>query len=306
MTGLFGGGGQNIPFGAGGSGLGGTVYQPAAQGQMDANFQRLLSEMMKSDFGALSRYMPAIMGAGTESLGAAERAGAYESAMLRPELAQARMVSGMAPQFMGQASAWLDPAQTSPIYRQMAGQATQGAEAANAASGVYGPYAAGGVNDALRQLQLGWSAQAPQVAAGLAGSGQNAASMGQNLGTGALSSYLNLVGKPEQTALSGIFGNLGSAFQLPQQTLQDILPYLNLGQAASGLSGELGNLGFQQQQQQLQNLGGLGMGLLGGGALGQLLYGGGGGAFGSGGGLLPFLGSLFQGGAGAGAAVGLP
>lgn len=87
---------------------------------------------------------------------------------------------------------------------------------------------------------------------------------------------------------------------LPQQVVQDLLPYMQLGQAASALSGQLGNLGANQLG---TGLGGIAQGL---GALGgsNLLFGQGGlsGALNLGNqGLLGgALGSLFGTGAGAG------
>lgn len=119
---------------------------------------------------------------------------------------------------------------------------------------------------------------------GAAGLGQ----LGQNLGQaaqqelGAVQALSQLGQQPAaistqqaQNALQGLTqgANLGaSQFQLPQQVMNDLQSYLQLGQAASGYSGQLGALGFNQGQQQLGNIGSLLSGL--GGS--NLLFGSGG------------------------------
>lgn len=139
---------------------------------------------------------------------------------------------------------------------------------------------------------------------------------GSQLGTGGANTINQLAMQPYQTgaglannALTGLSGltSLGgnvanlwqSAYQLPQQVINDLESYMQLGQSASELSGYLGNLGFNQNAQAL------GGALSGANALfgTNSLLGGSSGLFGSGG-LLGATGlsSLFGGG-GASAAV---
>jgi hypothetical protein len=298
MPGALGGGGGN-------PNLAGAVYRPGDQSQMDRMYQGLVQNMFGTAQNLPGQYLPLIQQAGSQALGAANTASGYAPWLLDQGLAGSRYLSGLVPGFAGQAGQWLEPAQYSPIYRQMANAAQQQGAASNAAAGVYGPYAANTIDQALNNLQLGWSAQAPQVASGLMQAAGQAGQGGQALGENALQNYLSMTGAPQQAAIAGTLGTMGLPYSLGQQTLGDILPYLNLGQTAALDAGQLGALGFQQNQQQLGNLGGLFGSLLGGGPLGSLLYGGGGGAFGSGQGLFPFLGGLFGGGGGLGAGLGV-
>ena len=267
---------------------------------MDQRFAQLLNRMAGIDMSALNRYLPQITGAGTQAMDAARRVGGIEQRLLPSQLAYGRDISALTPQFLGQAQSWLNPPETSPIFQNIADRTTQGAAAANAMSGVAGPYAAGDITDALTKARLGFMGMAPQMASGFAGAGETAATQGAGLQSGALQNYLGLVGAPEQAALSRTLGNIGQATGLAQPTMQDITNYMGLGQSASQIAGQLGQQGFLEQQSQLGNLGGLFGGLLGAGPLGGLLYGAGGGAFGTGQGLFPWLGGLFGGGGGGG------
>jgi len=311
MGGLVGAPGN--PYAAGGSGQGGSVFTPPNQPQEAQLYQQLIQTLNNLGMGQLSTYLPQIQTAGNQGFWAGQTAGALAPQQLQQGLNAQNMVSGlgpqyaaMVPQFLGQASQWLNPPGTSPIYQQMANRTAQGASAANAASGVYGPYAAGMQNEAQKNLAMNWMQAAPQNAAQLMSSGlgagqgaMGAAEGAQNLGANAIRNYLSFVGRPSQDALSGTLGNIGQLTNIPQMTMQDILQYLNLGQDASRTSAALGNLAFQQQQAQQQGFGNFLGGILGGGPIGSLLFGpGGAGAnlFG-GAGLFP---SMFGGGAGAG------
>ena len=146
-----------------------------------------------------------------------------------------------------------------------------------------------------------WTSDAPPPrlgtgAAGLYGAGQQQLGSGiGNLlsGTGADYNAYNTYGNNLLNQQQNLATLGTSAYQLPQQVLQDIQSYLGLGQSASQLSGSLGNLGQQQLGQQVGGYGsllgsGLGLGtpsnpgyaaqgigsLFGSGGLGGLFGGG--------------------------------
>jgi hypothetical protein len=189
-------------------------------------------------------------------------------------------------------------------YSGLANTALSGLEGlTNTGVGAYNTLTQSGMQDILSSLTGG------------AGALQTA----QQLGTGGTQSLNQLALSPYQlgqmfsgNALQGLSGlsNLGgsvaglgqSAYQLPQQVLNDLESYMQLGQSASQISGQLGNQGF------LQNASSIGGGLSGLNSLfGQnSLFGGSSGLFGGGGlgGLLGFGGgdaaaSLIPGGGGA-------
>jgi hypothetical protein len=144
-------------------------------------------------------------------------------------------------------------------------------------------------------------AQALQQAGNLYSGSQSLQGQGlQNLLQGTSPAF-NLYNTQGGNVLSGLSNltNLGNnQYQLPQQTLNDLQSYLQLGQAASGISGNLGSLGLQEQQNAMSGFGQLAGGannvLFGsqgiGGANG--LLGGAGGLFGGGGGIPVFSGDL--------------
>jgi hypothetical protein len=230
VSGLFGGGSTNVQ-----PALAGNVYQPPNQGPMNNLYSSLVSQMGKIGQQDINRFLPGLQ-------------------------AQVPGAEQFANRSLGIANQYLNPPQTSPIYQNLADQARQQSAASNAASGVYGPYAANTTNQALNQLSLGWQTQMPGQAAGIAQGGQS--------------------------VLGNAFGNINNLFGLPQQSASDALQYLNLGQNAAMNAITGGNIGFQQNQQQLGDIGGLFSSLLGGGVLGNTLFGGplnfgGGGLFGS-------------------------
>jgi hypothetical protein len=166
--------------------------------------------------------------------------------------------------------------------------------AINAMSGVSGtPYGAGVTGQGQQNFNTNWLNQLlGRQATGLQAGG-NALTQSGALGNTGLGTILSSGQAPfssyaqnQNTELAALSASLG----IPQQVLQNVLPYLNLGQAASALSGGLGNTGVNQ----------LGSGV--GGVLSALgpgsLIGGQSGLFGSGG-LAGGIGSLFGGGAAA-------
>jgi hypothetical protein len=114
---------------------------------------------------------------------------------------------------------------------------------------------------AERNLALGGAASglAASSAALPSGSLQGAQNLLPGLMQSAAQPYTTSVGQ-SQNALNALQQGTNQGiqqYQLPQNILNDLQSYLQLGQSASGVSGQLGQLGNQQQQQQLGNIGGL-------------------------------------------------
>lgn len=155
-----------------------------------------------------------------------------------------------------------DPQQA--LYNQQSGQARDAANVANAGAGISGtPYGASVAANAQNNFNLNWQNQQlarQQQALQSAGAGfTNAGNVGQGLtqgyaqagalpytagttiGNNALSGVNSL-----QSILSGQANLGGQSFALPQQVLNDLQSYLQLGQAAQqqGLVG--GQQGFNQ------------------------------------------------------------
>jgi len=160
-----------------------------------------------------------------------------------------------------------DPQQA--LYAQQRQGTLDSANAINAQSGLGGtPYAASLDQNALNNFNINWQNNllnreqtGAQTASGLNQSQGLDFATANQLGTGALGTLVSGFGSPyatstgqAQTGLGGLnsLTNASTAvFGLPQQTLQDLQSYLNLGQSASGLALQ----GQQQQFNQNQVLG---------------------------------------------------
>jgi hypothetical protein len=374
MGGLLGGGGGSVQQAPATSSYGGNPaqYIPTAQPQQDTQLQTLINSMFGTGLGGLGAVNNATGGAGpagwayplgqniaysttNPSTSQIMNQDPYAQQALNASIYQqqnvAPMLSSYAPGLLNAGSGLLNAGQQQiglapqlaamgmdpqkQLYNQQLNQTTQGAQAANAASGVAGPYAASTVNDATQNFNMDWQNQQLQRAlAGAQGAGQAlstggaAQTLGGNLigaagpieqqalsmAQGPAAYYqqlLNAFNQQGQAGLSALSGatNLGNtAYQQAQIPAGDIQSYLGMAQGAPGAAANLGNLGFNQNQSQLGNLGSLLNAGLGGGAIGSALYGSNSGTpFGQGG-LLGGLTSLFGGGglsaADAGAASG--
>lgn len=163
--------------------------------------------------------------------------------------------------------------------------------------------AGSGLSSALSALLTPANAQtnAMSVATGAANTGFQGANSLLTGGASGLNSFSGLPYSNYQTTQGNNFGalqneiSLGNQnYALPQQVLNDLQSYLNLGQSASGLANTIGTTNFNQLAQGVGGaanlLGGpLGFGGSGGGALGGLIgsagsgitdFGGGGAALG--------------------------
>jgi hypothetical protein len=372
MSGLFGGGGaQQTPPATSSYGGNPAQYIPTAQPQQDTQLQTLINSMFGTGLGGLGAVNNATGGAGpagwayplgqniaysttnpstSQIVGQdpyaqqALNASIYQQQNVAPTLSSyasgllpagsgllnaGQQQIGLAPQI---AEAGFDPQNT--LYQSELNKTQQGASAANAASGVAGPYAASTINDAVGNFQSNWdNQQLARMVQGIQGAGSALSTGGaaETLGGNLISAagpleqqalsmaqgpaayyqqLLNAFNQQGQAGLSALSGatNLGNtAFNLAQVPAGDIQSYLGLAQGAPGAAANLGNLGFNQNQAQLGDLGSLLNTGLGGGSIGNALYGSQGlsGALGlpQGSGLLGGLSSLFGGGAGGGGSI---
>lgn len=170
-------------------------------------------------------------------------------------------------QLLGQA---FDP--ESSLYNQLQQQNQQQTAANDAAAGVAGsPYGAGLANQSNQNFNINWQnnllnrmvqgAQGAQTLNQGAGLDLTTAS---GLGTGGLNTLVSGYGAPYATSIgqantamqglgTGIQGITGT-YGLGQQTLNDILDYLQVGQGATGLALGAQNQAFGQNQVTGQNL----------------------------------------------------
>ena len=179
-------------------------------------------------------------------------------------MGQGQQLAGYGQQTLNTA---FDPQQA--LYNQQSIQNLNNQNAINAMSGVAGtPYAAGITGQSQQNFNTNWlNQQLGRQATGLQAGG-NALTQGGQLGT----TGLNTIGASSNapyanynTLQNNNIAALSSSLGISQQTLQDILPYLGLGQAASSISGNLGQQGVNQLTSGLSGIG-AGLGLIGGGS----------------------------------------
>ena len=281
------------PAGAGGTGVNGTVYEPAQQPAADLTYQNIIQGLIGNAQNggagspggvaypqATSAYAALLdpnTAAAQQALTGAGTAGQYATGTLAPQLqGAAGQLFGVTPQALSAASQILntgfDPQQA--LYQQTLNQTTQQAAAQNAASGVGGtPYGQSVADQATNNFNLNWQNQqlareatAASAYGGLTGAAGNAASQAGNLGSAATSAISTGSSLPYTTgateasnALQGLSStvNIGNQqYVLPQQVLNDLQSYLGLGQSASQISGSLGQTGLNELSQAASGIGG--------------------------------------------------
>lgn len=310
MGGILGGG---APAGSSGTGTGSiaNVYTPMAQPQFDQYYQNIIRNLMGQGYGPAGTYYPVAQNVLSNNFLQnpylpMAREGAVDASAMGQQ--GARQLFGAGDTLLGAGRTALNTAfdPQSALYNRTLQQLSDQQSAVNAMSGVAGtPYGAGVTGQTLSNFGIDWQNQLlNRQLAGLQGYGGATQGAGGAFGTG-LGLQLGASSAPYQTMLGAGQSDLGALanvinigqqrYQLPQQVINDLQSYLQLGQSASSISGQLGQMGFNQGMQSAMGLGSLG--LLGTSALfGNPLANVG--AFPSGG-LLG--GSLFGGGAGAGA-----
>ena len=264
------GGGSNQSYGGAGGGSP-YFYQPTGQPQQDQNYQNLLNNMYtqgqqlpQQTLGQESSIVNNQVLGGqyqTPFINAAAGAGQAATNQVAP------MQFGAAQQLYGAGQNMLQQAGNpqSALYNQLQQQTTDQLNAANAASGVSGPYAAGVTGMGLNNFNMDWQNQllqrnalANQVAgqdfqgaSGLGGAGVQSLYQGGQMPYGA---YQQVYGNQLQ-ALQGLQGQTTAAWQLPQMAMNNMQSYMGLGQSAgvNALAGQ--NQGFNQNLQLGQGLG---------------------------------------------------
>jgi hypothetical protein len=298
-----GGGGQQQQPASFSQGGNPAAYQPTAQPYADTQYQTLLNNLYWPSLGSLNAVSSSTGGAGAagwaypyaqnaayniganpyaqEGIGAAEslaqnfapQLSSFGGGLLNAGqglLNAGQQELGMAPQLF---AAGADPQQA--LYDSSFNRITQAANAANASSGVAGPYAASTITDAQGNFENQWQNQQLQRML------QGAQGAGQALGAGgnAISQGTNIIGQAgpleqaalalkmapgqayqgqQSAALNALPGavNIGEgAFNESNSVLSNLANYLNLGRGASLASGNLGQLGFNQGAQSAAGLG---------------------------------------------------
>lgn len=214
------------------------------------------------------------LGLSNAAIGGAEGGANIFNSQVYPQLAGApatlaggaNQLAGTIPQLL---NTGFDP--QSALYNQLSGQSRDAANVANAGAGIGGtPYGASVAANAQNNFNLNWQAQqlarqqqATQAAGSALGSAGSGFTNAGNIGTGLAQGSSSFNQLPYQTSLgignnqiSGL-GNLqsmlqgqanlgGQSFVLPQQVLNDLQSYLQLGQSAQaqGLTG--GQMGVNQ------------------------------------------------------------
>ena len=245
-------GGSNVPM----------PYQPGNQGFQDQSFNNLTSLMNNYAMSLPQQLIPQFQqtqqNISNNPYAMLAQQGANQAGAMAPGVAG--MQFGGAGQLYGAGSQVMntafDPQQA--LYNRTTQQIMDQINAANAASGVSGPAAAGLAQQGLTNWNIDWQnnllnrermgiqagSQAFGGASDLGGLGM------QTLQAGSNAPYSTYLGQ-QQNIFSGLnslnAGVLGS-FGLPQQQIQDIESYLGLGQSANALAQSAQQQAFNQNR----------------------------------------------------------
>jgi hypothetical protein len=247
---------QQSEAAASAAGLGGSAYGASTVGNNLNNFNiNWQNQQLARQAQGLGAAEPAFTTAAGLPGSAASSLGAGLSAAAQGGIAPEQLGASLTSQ-IGQILQGADtlPANVAQQYATLGGQTGQLGSAAAALP--FQPYTQG--DAAAQSIQSILSG-----GAGLEGSGVSLAGLPLQTQTGNTSNALSALGN---------LVNIGNQqYTVPQQTLNDLQSYLQLGQAASGLSGQLGALGLNEQQSSLAGIGsalGTGSNLLFGNSLG--------------------------------------
>lgn len=252
-----------------------TNYQPPGQAQAGSQYQDIVNNL----YGQIT--------AGTtpgQQLGPyAQTAGVNAATNPYAGVAQTGALNAVSPganiQAIGQTGAneltsgagqilstGFDPQQA--LFSQNQNQVMQQVAAANAAAGIQGsPYGASVAGNTLGNFDINWAnnqLQREATALGQAGTGYGSAvSTGtQGINTGVTSSAQPY--STYNTTQSNTINDIAAAIQaanlqytLPQQTLSDLMSYLNLGQSASSKQSQIDAQNLQNTMGVFQGLGNL-------------------------------------------------
>jgi hypothetical protein len=203
-------------------------YAMAQPGQVIPQFQQAQRNISNNPYAGLQQ----------QGAGAVANLGAGVAGQ---QLSGANSLFGAGNQVLGQA---FDPQQA--LYNRTQQQVMDQINAANAASGVSGPAAAGVAQQGISNFNIDWQNNLlNRERMGIQAGGQAFAG-GADLGNLGLGTIASSSGMPYNTYLGqqqNIIGGLNSlnagvlgAFALPQQELQNTEAYLGLGQSANNLA----------------------------------------------------------------------
>lgn len=264
------GGGAPQTFSQGGNP---APYVPMAQPQFDKTFQYVLNQFPLNPVNtptgqqfpvAQQAWQQFINPYGTDSGAGTAIQGAQTAAMMGEAGAPQLQAAGT-----GVLNTAFDPQQA--LYNRTLGQTLDQASVANAMAGIGGtPYGASNIANQARNFGIDWQNNLlnRQIAGGQAGTSLlNAA---PTLAATAGMAPFNAAQQIGQNTLQGtnaLNALWNTQFGMPQQVLNDIQSYLDLGQAASANALYGGNLGFNQTAQGIGGLLGGANALFGGNGL---------------------------------------
>lgn len=285
----------NDVFGGGGSSSGGQgyyggsqappTYVPTGQPQADTNYQQILSQFMNAGSGIPGQLYPQYQQyvgqiASNPYIGemqnTANTAASYGTNTLFPQTTQGstnlQNLSNAAVPYANQIlQTGFDP--QNALYGRTLQQLQDQINASQAARGITtSPYGADLANEALGNFNINWqnnllnreNTAAQGYGNLLSGVGQGYAGAAQ-LGAGGAQTLAQLGALPYGTYNQPLTTNLSAldslsqaglnTYQLPQQTLQDLQSYLQLGQSGQSLALRGAAQNFAQQQQLGQGFG---------------------------------------------------
>lgn len=246
-----------------------ATYIPTNQAGADQLFQNTLFSNMIPTANALPgqilpQYQQAQQNISNNPYAGLAVQGSVNAAGLAPgvsgmQMSGANSLFGAGNQVLGSA---FDP--QNALYNRTQQQVMDQINAANAASGVAGPAAAGVAQQGLTNFNIDWQNNLLQrQALGIRAGGQafsGASDLGlagmNTLQTGSQLPYATFLGQQRDdiSGLDALSQGTLNAYALPQQSLQDLQSYLGLGQSASSLARVGQGQAFNQNQILGQNL----------------------------------------------------
>lgn len=239
------------------------TYVPTAQPQADSLYQGVYNQLQPYASGLPGQLIPGYQQysqniqndpyAGLATTGAltAANTGLYNVAPTN--LQNAAQLTNYGTQAL---TSGFDP--QNELYNRTQNQISQQAAAANAMSGVQGPYGASTIDQALQNFNIDWQNQQLGRQSTALNAARGAFGSASDLGNSAINTYGTSTALPSATylgqqgndisALNSQAAGVNAAFG-PDQNLSNLLQsYLGLGQSATGLAQAGQGQGFRQNQ----------------------------------------------------------
>lgn len=252
----------NVSNSMGGSGVP-SVYKPGNLGYQDQSYNNVLQSMNDNFAGlpgqVIPQYQQVAQNITNNPYASLSQQGANQAGALAPgvsgmQIGGANSLYGAGNQVLGTA---FDP--QNALYNRTQQQTMDQINAANAASGLAGPAAAGVAQQGLTNFNIDWQNNLLQrQALGVQSAGQafsGASGLGQQgmdtLQSGSNLPYASFLGQQQDiySGLSGLSSGYLSAFAPQQQQLQDIQSYLGMGLASNGAVLAQNQQAYDQSQQ---------------------------------------------------------